>query len=225
VTAGTWLAENSMELASLQWVPTGAGLASSGDLGYTTGPFIATDSSGRETHGHYLSIWKRVETGPFSVVLDIGTTSPAAGPLPEAPPVTDLFESSDAVASRGEDSPDEEPLQSLLAVDRAYAVAQATGGTGRVLTTYGAPGVQIHRPGYDPMLGVEGFEAIGELAEERPSTSPATGDISRSGTLGYVYGSVAVGGRADVGNYVRIWRRDPEAPWTLAFELIDVLPE
>ena len=225
VAAGAWLAENSLQLASLRWVPTGAALASSSDLGYTTGPFLATDGSGREARGHYLTIWERSSDGPFTVALDIGTTSSGDGPLPDAPPVTELFEDASLPITDQGTEPAEEALQALMTVDRAYAVGQAVDGTHQVLVTYGAPAVQIHRPGHPPVTGLAEYEERNELAGERPSTSPMSGRVSRSGTLGYIYGSVAVGGQADGGNYVRIWRRDPDGPWMLALELIDVLPE
>jgi len=224
VAAGAWLSENAFGLASLRWVPTTAALAASGDLGYTTGPYIATDTSGQESHGHYLSIWATNADGGFHVVLDTGTPGPDTGPLPESPEVADPFESASRSADPGAE-PGSDALTALLAVDRGYAVVQATEGTVAALGTYAARSVWIQRPGVVPAVGIEALEADRDRIDERISTSPIDGRVSASGTLGYVYGSVAQGGQADRGNYVRIWRRDPGAPWTLALELVDVASE
>lgn len=225
VRADEWLAENPEGPASLRWVPTGAGLAASGDLGYTTGPYIATDASGEESHGHYLSIWATDPEGGFDVVLDTGTPGPDAGPLPKSPEVEDPFEGAAVAAGAPSPEPTREALEALMGVDRGYAVVQATEGTVAALQTHAARSVGIQRPGSAPLLGLEATEADPMRAGERISTSPVDGRVSASGTLGYVYGSVARDGRADAGNYVRIWRRDPGAPWALAFELVDLAPE
>ncbi|MGI9626906.1 MAG: hypothetical protein ACR2QM_08735 [Longimicrobiales bacterium] len=222
VDAALWLAEEHEEPSSIGWVPTAAALASSGDLGYTTGPFLAEVEGGQEVHGTYLTIWQVGQDG-YRVVLDIATDGPDMGPLPEPADVTAAFEVV-GVAPGAEtgSAGDSAALESLKETDRGYAVAQATTGTSAALVAYAANTVRLHRAGSAPIVGSADEAASAGFADERPSTSPADGRISTSGTLGYVYGSVAVGGQADSGNYVRIWRRDPGAAWSLALELIDV---
>lgn len=210
--------------ASLRWVPTAAALASSGDLGYTTGPFIATDPEGREGHGQYLSIWQAFPTRGFRVVLDIGTVNPSQGPLPESAEVVAELDSMTVLPRTDPSDGDPGPLESLKAVDRGYAVVQATEGTISALVRYGSSSVRVHRNGIIPIVGFSEAEGSESLAEERYSTSPIDGRVSASGTLGYLYGSVAGGGRPDAGSYVRIWRRDPGGSWTLAVELISAPP-
>ena len=62
------------EPAVLTWVPEFAGIAASGELGYTTGPYQFKPGPDAEPSGfgHYVSIWKRQPDGAWRVLLDIG---------------------------------------------------------------------------------------------------------------------------------------------------------
>jgi len=61
---------------SLRWKPVSADIASSGDLGYTTGTYESrgTDAQGKPVvrTGRYVSIWKKQKDGSWKVVLDTG---------------------------------------------------------------------------------------------------------------------------------------------------------
>lgn len=85
----TYLAEDSLVLSpkpvpgralyvaatgggQLQWFPTLAVLAASGDLGFTCGPWTATSASGTAAYGHFVSIWKHDVQSGWRVVFDGG---------------------------------------------------------------------------------------------------------------------------------------------------------
>lgn len=65
---------------SLTWEPVYAMTASSGDLGYTLGNYLAkgTGPEGDELQqeGHYVTVWRRQEDGSWKVVLDTGNSGP-----------------------------------------------------------------------------------------------------------------------------------------------------
>lgn len=63
----------------LEWGPAIAGIAASGDLGYSTGPsrFSLRDGSRPAAHGIYFSIWKRLPDGRWRVALDTGVQQSA----------------------------------------------------------------------------------------------------------------------------------------------------
>jgi ketosteroid isomerase-like protein len=65
----------------LTWMPIGADISASGDLGYTYGTyeFGSKDKDGKPVvdHGKYTSIWKKQKDGSWKVVLDMGNASPA----------------------------------------------------------------------------------------------------------------------------------------------------
>jgi ketosteroid isomerase-like protein len=62
----------------LTWAPVGAGVAASGDLGYTYGTyqFTSKNKDGRPVvdHGKYTTIWKKQKDGSWKVVLDMGNS-------------------------------------------------------------------------------------------------------------------------------------------------------
>ena len=71
----------SQARTTLRWQPTFADIAKSGDLGYTTGESTTRtpDEKGQmlESHGRYVTIWKKQTDGTWKVALDIGTSTPA----------------------------------------------------------------------------------------------------------------------------------------------------
>jgi ketosteroid isomerase-like protein len=64
----------------LTWAPVGAGIAASGDLGYTYGTyeFTTKDKDGQPVvdHGKYTTIWKKQKDGSWKVALDMGNSGP-----------------------------------------------------------------------------------------------------------------------------------------------------
>jgi ketosteroid isomerase-like protein len=62
----------------LTWAPVGAGIAASGDLGYTFGTyeFRSKDKDGKlvASHGKYTTIWRKQKDGSWKVVLDMGNS-------------------------------------------------------------------------------------------------------------------------------------------------------
>ncbi len=69
--------------AVLQWPPVLAATSTSGDLGYTTGPWSSQNSAADKEptdFGHFVSIW-RWEDGKWKLLFDLGSDHPRpAGP-------------------------------------------------------------------------------------------------------------------------------------------------
>jgi ketosteroid isomerase-like protein len=68
----------------LTWAITWAGVAASGDLGYTSGTydFSCKDASGKliTDKGKYLTVWKKQKDGSWKVLLDMSNSDlPAPG--------------------------------------------------------------------------------------------------------------------------------------------------
>jgi len=63
----------------LLWEPRYGDVASSGDLGYLTGPvrrIVPEQNNGHPFHSVYASVWKRQADGSFKVVMDFGVPTP-----------------------------------------------------------------------------------------------------------------------------------------------------
>lgn len=195
----------------LSWWPNWAGIASSGDLGFTTGP---VEINGRR-NGYYFTVWQKQADGRWRWVYDGGTPSDARKVPGAAAPVLPL--SSGAKA----------------ALAPAKAMAQVKDAEAR-LATLAMAGVAA---AYDPVLAsdtrVQGSSAppattAKAVAEELSRRSHEIafahlgGGVSAAGDLAWTYGDARwAGGR---GHYVRIWQRR-EVGWRLVFDqILDVPP-
>ena len=63
---------------SLRWHADTATVAASGELGYTSGKFTMTvsaeDGSGTVTRtGHYVCIWRKLDTGEWKCIVETST--------------------------------------------------------------------------------------------------------------------------------------------------------
>ena len=71
------------EGTTLTWTPVKAGMAASGDLGYTYGNYVFTgkNKEGKlvTSYGKYTSIWRKQKDGQWKVVVDVGNSSPDPG--------------------------------------------------------------------------------------------------------------------------------------------------
>jgi hypothetical protein len=85
----------------LEWYPALADLASSFDLGFTTGPWTYANASGGQAHGHFLTIWRCGATCRWQVELDGGIShgAPAAAE-PKLVPDQAVYTPRDAPAPR-----------------------------------------------------------------------------------------------------------------------------
>jgi ketosteroid isomerase-like protein len=136
---------------SLVWEPRTGDIASSGELGWLTGPstFIDhTDANGQPRYGNYLTIWKRGTDGRWRVFIDIGTSTPA--------PVT--FASGFVRArmlSRYAGAVDRSSATtSLLDVDRQLNEVIARDDAARAYGAIVAPDARLHRNGSGTMPAV-----------------------------------------------------------------------
>jgi ketosteroid isomerase-like protein len=195
----------------LEWWPNFAGIARSGDLGFTTGGVAV---NGRRT-GHYFTVWKKQPDGSWRWVYDGGSGASAAdvpGPdsepviLPVGPQLLQVVTSMDRPPPPM--APDwamtrvreqEAALARAAATDQKAAHLAAMADNGRL---YVAP-----RP---PAIGRDAFA---EALDDWPATfrfGPTEGGgQSQYGDLVWTYGPAAWtrDGQERTGHYVRLWQR------------------
>jgi len=65
---------------TLTWSPTRVGVLAGGELGYTVGSWQrlvrAQDGTITETHGNYLTVWRKDAAGRWRAVYDTGSAEP-----------------------------------------------------------------------------------------------------------------------------------------------------
>lgn len=194
----------------LTWRPTYAGLAQSGDLGFTTGPYAMNGKPG----GHYFTVWARQPDGGWKWIYDGGVDNdataapPADAPVAAMPGMKVAAQRPDA-AMAGVDAA-EDALAAGSATDAAAAYRQVLAADARL---QGSPAAPATTP------AAVSQELAGRAHQIR--FLRLGGGASAAGDLAWTYGSAAWdGGR---GHYVRIWQR--RDGWRLVFDQLLPAPQ
>ncbi len=192
----------------LEWWPVFAGIAKSGDLGFTTGPYAFAD----KRRGHYFTVWKKQLNGEWKWIFDGGTPSDAsavAGPggavgylrVADVPPL-------DSGAA----------LAEVYAAEGALAAAAATDFKSGFLAVYACDG----RMQGSALPPAESCDAAGVEMATRPATARLKtlgGEASAAGDMVWTYGAIdwLKDGQPGKGHYVRVWQRRAEG-WRIVFD-------
>lgn len=193
----------------IKWWPVYAGIARSGDLGFTTGPFIFGDDQG---FGFYFSIWRKQPDGKWKVLLDHGADLTAKSPLTPDARVTYL------PLAKGPNTAPAKAIEAVRALEAALA-AKAQTNVVEAYVPHLAENARIVGSGAEPVHGVHAAKA--ELAR-RPLTiafAPINAGASLAGDIVYTYGDAkwTKDGSEKRGHTVRIWQQH-RATWKLVFD-------
>jgi len=231
-----WMEEHPEPAVRLAWSPAFVQTASAGDLGYTTGPYEIRAKDPNDpyaAYGRFVIVWKRRPDGAWRVALDIGVATPkpapgepaagsAAVPLAYGRPLVPV------AAAAGAPADPEKEKAALLTADRVFA-AEAAAGAAAAYAAHAAPGAQLLRADTFPAVGAAAIRAALAANPLEVAWKAEDGAVSRSGDLGYVYGTATYGrATGNVGHlaaYLRIWERAPGGEWKLALDLLDPLPK
>ena len=216
-----WLARPAPDTLTdpvLRWAPALAGIAASGELGYTTGPWLLTNRKGKGlAAGLFFTIWARQPDGTWRWLLDDGTevgVNPTRRSLEPAHAVIDIGPAGVPVG-RGKARSDVRALDTELSADIA------THGMLGAYETRLNPQVRLLREEAPPVTEMVTIRR--RLFEEPPRTlTPAGGRTSAAGDLAYSYGTYRnqiSGG----GAYVHLWLHEKDG-WQLLIELLNPAP-
>jgi ketosteroid isomerase-like protein len=207
----------------LNWAPVFGDIAQAGDMGWNTGPTVFEDRGPEKRptrHGQFFSVWKKQSDGSWKVVVDLGADTPAAVAPLDAPFKTSYRASGKQPAASV--NVDEE-IAGLLKIEREFFAAAKASSVGQAYKNYLSDEARIHRPGVMPVVGKNALDSW--LAQQTMTMSgePIKADVSRSGDLGYAYGSYEMGG-GQQGYFVRVWKRDAAGKWRIVIDTINPLP-
>lgn len=205
----------------LEWFPALADVASGGDLGFTEGPFTFTVAeSGKQFHGHFLTVWKRDASCAWRVEFDGGVSHPATS-IPESKLVPNeaLFNKT------------EPPPPALVAADGArhaigdFQRTMQQDGFAAALRTYGRDSGFLFLTDEQSPVGIG--EATNYL--ESHMMTGAWKEVARGqsadSSIAYSVGQLADGSKLGTHAYAQIWQYDPKvANWGLRILLINLLP-
>jgi ketosteroid isomerase-like protein len=206
----------------LAWQPSFAGMAASGDMGFTTGPWEAKADIKDEKpsgYGHFVTVWKKQVDGSWRFVVDLGISHPqSGGPQAHWEPGTskkETFKPVDIAASR----------ESLLDRDRKYSAAVLSQGLAKTFGEYAAPDVRLYRSAGLPFIGREASSEAIAKTKGQVVWQPIASDTSSAGDLGYTHGTYEVSDDTkkvtERGSYVRIWKKEQGA-WRIVMDVTNV---
>jgi ketosteroid isomerase-like protein len=199
---------------SLKWWPVWAGIARSGDLGFTTGPYTA----GEGRFGHYFTVWAKQPNGSWRWIYDGGPRNEAPSPLgPETEPVH-LPVSTAASGSA------DKAWAEVAEVETKFAAAAKQNSKAAYLVHLSADARIMGSPA---LPATTAPEHAAELDRRAASIEFGAlgGRASRAGDLVYTYGDAKWQreGQARRGHYVRIWQKRGEG-WKLVFDELLAVP-
>ncbi|MFL6196099.1 MAG: YybH family protein [Thermoanaerobaculia bacterium] len=215
----------------LSWYPVYSEVSLAGDLGFNTGPYELRPKGPEDkpvAMGNFSTVWRKEPDGTWKALIDVGVQ----GNLPPSPPKVEIALKGPAkVAEKDLPKVDVTAEQAaMMNADRAFAKAAQEKGE---LAAYAAAltdDARLLRTGRQPILGKA---AVQSALAERPAPitwEPIGGGMSRSGDLGYTYGkaqrreSGPESPWVDSDNYMRLWRKQPDGAWKVAFEVFSPRP-
>jgi ketosteroid isomerase-like protein len=231
VNGKKWMTEHPVPPSDkrplLAWQPAFAQMAAAGDLGFTTGPweFKADIKDPKPAgYGHFVTLWKKQPDGSWKFVVDLGIShAQSGGPLNiwqvENTPQKNSFKSVDVAKTK----------EILLQRDRSYSSETLKVGWATAFETFAAVDARLYLPEHLPYLGrTLAVEIIGST-KSTPTYQLISGDVSKSGDLGYTHGTYERTASndpkkvAERGNYVRIWKKQ-DSVWQIVLDVTNPVP-
>lgn len=219
VPGKSWTAQYPSPPFKLFLRPAWAGIALSGDLGWTIDPYdLHPDGSDEIHYGEYLSVWRKQRDGHWLIAANFSVHMPQAGAAPSDPKTWKGGEPDAAKEDAARDT------AALLAADRELGEATAAGTSAAYLARLADGGILL-RNGVAPYEGGEAAKGALAKAPAKMASHPVAGGVSGAGDLGYSYGTAdwTDGGATVKANYLRIWEKRGGA-WKLRADCLAEAP-
>lgn len=194
----------------LNWRPIYGFVAASGELGFTTGPWTYQPKTIQDSivaRGEYSTVWRKTANGEWKFLLDMGI-----GNTPNFDSTSFSFNDEEIPFTPGN-------LANLQEAEERFV--QATKESSERIKYYtvvvSRHAFLLTRNGRLPTTVVADIETLMNTMPQTIAYKQMGLGLSKSGDLGYVYGSATVNGKEE--SYLRIWRREAAA-WKLVLEVL-----
>ena len=204
----------------LAWQPSFAGIAASGDMGFTTGPWefkgdVKDEKPSR--YGHFVTVWKKQADGSWKFAVDLGISHPQSGG-----PQTLWHPTDKPKKAPSENVDTANALKHLLNRDRIMSLATVDQGFAKAFVAFASPEVRLYRNANLPLIGREASVGVLSQVKGQLVSQPISGDVSRAGDLGYTHGTYEVTDDSkkviERGSYVRIWGKQ-DGVWRVVLDV------
>lgn len=212
----------------LAWEPIYADISAAGDLGYTTGPWEFRPKGAEDkpvAFGNFMTVWKKQRDGTFKFMLDLGISNPQ----PVSNPTLQFSAVKSKSLKKSSEGDVEAGRNNILKMEREFSKASVDKGVLKAYLSYMADDVRLLREGKFPFIGKQAARAALETSTGEVSWKAAKADVARSVDLGYTYGGYewksADGKQGERGNYVHVWKRQPDGKWKVVMEVLNPIPK
>lgn len=191
----------------LAWQPNFAGMAASGDMGFSTGPweFKGDINDAKPSgYGHFVTVWKKQTDGSWRFAVDLGISHPESGGPQTLWQPTEI-----ATNTTAKTVVTEVALKGLLVRDRVMSLAIVDAGLVKAFQSFASPEVRLYRNASLPFVGIDATSVALSKSKGNFVSQAIGGDVSRAGDLGFTHGIYEITDAKKVverGSYVRIWK-------------------
>jgi ketosteroid isomerase-like protein len=206
----------------LVWEPIFAGLSLAGDLGFDTGPWYFKKKRTDETpsyFGEFISVWKKQIDGKWKLALDLGISH--SKPLEEKYNLTIAGNIGPESLEKGTIPIKDEIMKTENNFIKQFQEKRALAYSSLIFNES-----RFFRSGEMPFIGLD---SIHEMLNEQDMSKNIEytlidGNISSSGDLGYVYGTITIKSKLEKEKtsktcYQRIWKKE-EGKWKIIIDVI-----
>jgi ketosteroid isomerase-like protein len=203
---------------AVRWQPVRAEASRDGRSGYSYGYTVIGSGAGAAPSlrmDRYIAFWRR--EGDAWQIAAYAETYGAPPPTLTLPPeaVDSVLADVPMRRARG-------PLEDIRAADDEFARTAAKLGTGRAFGAYAAENAQIFSTPGEFITGPDAIsQAFGPTTDDSKLVwHPVTGDVARSGDLGFTVGNAVFTGRNIDGTpqvryskYLTVWKKQRDGSW------------
>jgi hypothetical protein len=192
------------------WKPVYTGMSTSGDLGFSTGPFEQRDAPGGnvQVSGNYSSIWIKNKQGEWKVIIDMGAHYEHSLYRQQWEQL--VYGKLLPVANKINWQQQEQELITQLH-QKGY----------QAFLPYLTSDSWFNLLGYQPFHTIKDIEAGLKQIPAGLQFEHLGGAISAAGDLFYAYGAVTLNGKKE--NYLRVWGHEKDG-WKLLLQVLKWAP-
>lgn len=211
-------AESFAGPVALRWQPVRAEASRDGRSGYSYGYTVIGSGANAALSirmDRYIAFWRR--DGDSWQIAAYAETYGAPPPSLVMP-----SEAADSALADVPMRPSRGPLEEIRAADDAFARTASKLGTGQAFGAYAASNAQIFSTPGEFITGPEAIsQAFGPTTDDsKLAWHPVTGEVARSGDLGFTVGNAVFTGRNLDGSpeiryskYLTVWKKQRDGSW------------
>jgi ketosteroid isomerase-like protein len=202
----------------LQWYPDYAVVASTGDVGLSTGPWVFSKDGKPAAFGHFFSIWRKQPDGSWRNALDVGIDHDEIKPAPAQLKVSAPTAHAAPPTPKSDDHSGE-----VRAAEAEFARLASASGYAAAAERMAHPELRVYRNGHAPVVGA--VPAVAFLKEQASVGATKLDVASGSGDFGYAYGMIAKPASSGSSHvFVHVWKQD-NGHWQLLGDLLSPVAE